>query len=159
MSLCSSSWLWSVLDDHFALVMVWETFLMVSKLIIPRQAGNASLTQPRGTVPAHMTLPQGAWQGFSGPASCIWEVCGLAQHPEDMAAATWCWVPFPACCMHSQPPLPSQQPCTGTPPNRRLVELLLLLSVTTSCSLCWSKDLGCAALGAGSAAISYLLSG
>ncbi|KAK2531653.1 Klc4 [Columba livia] len=38
-SLCSSSWLWSVLDDHFALVMVWETFLMVSKLIIPRQAG------------------------------------------------------------------------------------------------------------------------
>lgn len=61
MCLCSFSWLWLVLGDCFALVMVWETFLTVSELIIPRQASNAtlspSLTQPRGVVPAHMTLP------------------------------------------------------------------------------------------------------
>lgn len=73
-SFCGSSWLWLVLGDCFALVMVWETFLTVPELITARQAVSAtlclSLSQPTGIVPAHMSLPQAAWQGFPGPTSC-----------------------------------------------------------------------------------------
>lgn len=79
-----------------------------------RQADNVtlscSLTQLMGLAPVPMILSQGACQDCPQSAVQRGPGGGLTQHPRDMAAVTWCLVPFLAGCAHSQLPSPSKHP-------------------------------------------------